>query len=148
MKAASRVVTRTKLPKIVHEFTIDESKWVHGTKDADAENSALLVDAKGAPEHCKMCCLGFFAQSCGVKIKDLKGVGDPSSVNPDARTKKFSTILFETQGDDVTLGAQKMVVSSLIDINDAEGYTLASRKKRIKDLFRSEGVGVTFVKGA
>jgi hypothetical protein len=130
-----------KKPQIVHELVIDERRWLHAEKDDPEGNyEGMLRNEEG-----KMCCLGFFAQSCGVKAKDMLNLGMPADLN--RIPKKLREMAFDAEdfGDGDVDYSTKDVIQDLADANDEEGLTLARRKQRITRLFRQIGVGVTFV---
>lgn len=121
--------------KIVHSFVINEDQWIHGTKEKWVSNSGLRLDDG------KMCCLGFYAQSCGVKAMDLLGLGEPCELSSTLiRSNKKLELLF----DEPLALIQKPEVDELIEVNDQDGLTLAQRKSKVKKLFRELGVKVEF----
>ena len=128
--------------KIVHSFVIDERRWLHGEKDTPSYEG-VLRNKEG-----KMCCLGFFAQSCGVKPKDMVEIGMPDALESKL-PRKLLQFAFEIDkcSDEVELYL-KNPVEYLSDANDDEGYTLVQRKRKITSLFKKLGVEVTFVNGS
>ena len=107
-----------------------------------AGDSALRID------NGKMCCLGFFAQSCGVKAKDLLNLAEPYSIPQASRTPTLDALLFTFETKGFFPGqpgySNQQVIHDLIDLNDGAGWTLPQRKMGIKKLFRQIGVSVTF----
>lgn len=123
--------------EIKHRFTIDENRWIHGTREAGEKGSQLLCRDSGL-----MCCLGFFALSCGVPRFAILDVGEPDQIDEDATTPLFRKLLmFE---DDQARERDTPVVSDLITVNDQAGIDLPTREANIKTLFASIGVEVTF----
>jgi hypothetical protein len=133
-----------KRKKTVHSFVIDERRWLHNEVEELEEYEGMLRNEKG-----KMCCLGFFAQSCGVKPKNMKGLGMPADIEPLPR--KLKELVLEAQPPQDDDGYEEIVyhptIQDLADTNDAEGLTLFRRKQRITRLFRDLGVAVTFTNG-
>lgn len=62
---------------MVTTFTIDREKWLRGglSPIASATPIPLLLDDQG-----RRCCLGFYAQACGLSDEQLANVSDPSEV--------------------------------------------------------------------
>lgn len=120
-------------------FTIDRSKWLRGEGDGD---SALLRPRDG-----KMCCLGFYLESCGLTPAQLEGRDAPSEV---VNAPESAEWLYDSAG---ALRLQHKRVQSdvcmqLMDINDSESEDAEDREAFITKAFAEQGIKVTFVNGA
>lgn len=124
-------------PKITHKFTILEEKWIHANEDGEVpgEESALRMDDD------KMCCLGFFALSCGQKPKDIKGVSHPDGIDPEVVTPLLQQYCFHPKKP----RTQIKVVEQLVSANDTGSISFERRKEKIAKLFAKIGVLVNFV---
>lgn len=113
-------------------FVIDRRKWLRGESD-ESFDSFLLREDDG-----KMCCLGFFAKSCGLKNDDI---GNTQA--PDNRIKKhkekFPKWFFEKNHQ------KSKDLQSLIDINDDESIEDEIRENIIKHIFKSHNINVKFI---
>jgi len=139
------------LPPLTHEFTIDEAKWIHGTLGHPSHAySALKIDDDEDEHDGKMCCLGFLARSCKVKMMHITNVSSPDEIPIEYRTRKFTKLMFNDDGDPSTGDepSLKEETQKMMSINDIEGLTLTQRKNKLTKLFRSQGIGVTFVNTA
>src|SRR4051812_29638612 len=131
-------------PPIVHTFEIVESGWLHGHRENAAEQSALKLDDESSPDFCKKCCLGFLAISCGYSETEIYGYCEPSDLSCDDMKPLFRQLMMEDEEDG---NGPKLIIDSLMVVNDSSGMTLKKRKAKLKKLFRSIGVNVRFISG-
>jgi hypothetical protein len=133
------------LPRITHKFTIKDSEWVHAAEDGEIEGgvSDLRLRHNG-----KKCCLGFYALSCGLTSKQITGKANPEDLlpgvvddNPPSKAlpPQFLKTMFTTKK------VQRNIVDKLMAVNDGGKMALDERKAKITKLFRTLGVGVTFI---
>jgi len=125
----------------IHSFKIDESRWQHG----DEKENPVTFDSALRMDNGKMCCLGFFAQSCGAKVDSMVGICDPlelvrryDSNKILSSSTKIKSILSRKDGRD------RAEVDALIHANDNGNIPLESRKKKITNLFKKLKVKVEF----
>lgn len=60
-----------KVVKDVKSFVVDRSKWLRGE---GFDDSCLLTTGN------RMCCLGFYAEACGLDRKTIRNIQSPSGV--------------------------------------------------------------------
>ena len=126
----------------VKSFTINRKYWARGN-GTDVSNH--LLNRNGT-----RCCLGFYAQACGIPDKELRGVGLVSDV------VRSSTVEWNTRlADDSKLLAfaqDKPTTQALVDTNDSyigeyrsSPASEEEREKKIANLFKRFGITVKFV---
>jgi hypothetical protein len=121
--------------KPVKSFTIDRKKWING------ESARRLVAAGRSDEASSnlrtveglMCCLGFYAQACGVRTAKLTECATPYFLQSEDSTKLKSS-----------LGSNSWTVQELVTANDCEGVPAEDIEKKVKSLFKSVGVTVKY----
>lgn len=133
-------MSKKKIYKDVKKFTIKRSKWSRAPSMLNApgnwENSLLNPDGT-------KCCLGFYADSCGLQSKDIKCVSSPMQVI-NIQNKNWDTFLTENLGNEYEYNAKDCV--ELIDINDDPTTTDKFKEKQIAKIFEKHGVKVKFIK--
>jgi hypothetical protein len=115
------------------KLIIDRTKWLRG----DPTAPRLLQ-----PDTGKMCCLGFFALSCGYTAADIIDRTTPESLT-DMNRRWPKWVLEEHEGQ----AFDSDEVCALINRNDATRITGAKREKEIAAIFAKHGVEVEFVGG-
>lgn len=105
---------------MVTTLTIDRAAWLRGEGGI---LSFLLRPSDG-----KMCCLGFYAEACGMADKDLNGV----KILPFSMTKEFP------------VKDASVIVDALYAANDDDS---PQREERITSLFAKLRVVVRFTGG-
>jgi hypothetical protein len=113
----------------VKKLVIDRAKWLRGKDD-----SYLLRPTDG-----KMCCLGFYAESCGFSLDDLSGKTYPSALVTDSQIPEAMRWLVTDEYEDTT------TCMSLARINDDAGLNEPIREKRVAEEFAINGIEVEFV---
>lgn len=124
----------------VKKFVIDRSKWLNGElyKRAEKANGSapggVLLDAYG-----RMCCLGFYSKACGAKR--LQDEAMPNYLSKRSKLRLDSRIADPDSwwGDGPTPLADKLQTA-----NDTERGRPETREAKIKKLFKTIGVTVTF----
>lgn len=119
-------------------FTIERKSWLRG----EGSRSRLLRSSDN-----KMCCLGFYAMSCGlseIDIRDESTIGfvinnDLSLLN---KVSRDINILIEIYDGDY-YGTS--VAIALVETNDNKKMKDCEREVEITKLFASVGVRVSFV---
>lgn len=106
-------------------FVIDRTKWLHGNDDG------LLLSEEG-----KMCCLGFYTKSCGVKNEHILNVGVPSKLNDNDLMKLPSWLR--------KFGSKN--VAELVSFNDDSEMPEKEREKSISKIFKKLHINVRFIK--
>ena len=107
---------------------INRTRWLH---DEGTGNSFLHREYDR-----KMCCLGFYLHSCGLKVADISEYKSPQDINGKIPTDARWLLHIST---DSTICGRLMEVNDYID-ND---YTL-TRESKIKELFKEHDVDVVF----
>jgi hypothetical protein len=125
--------------KDVKKFIVKRSKWFRGQGD---EQSRLQTTDN------KMCCLGFYAKECGLKKKHLLDISTPSEILYDIRTL-WKSFLFDRKdiefANDETWITDSNVANDLMEINDNKFITEKERERRLKDLFKAQGIKLKFI---
>lgn len=114
------------------KVTIDRKTWLRGE---GATKSALLRTEDG-----KKCCLGFYANSCGLDDESILGEKTLQSLNDKEAKPKLPEV-------------DNCVIALLMSTNDSIGYDInygkelnaRERESRIKELFFRIGVEVEFI---
>lgn len=110
------------------KLVIERAKWSAGhlKRVSDLGENALR-NRDGT-----MCCLGFYArQVCGLKVKDITGVGLPCEVEiwPES---------------DVCLDTEINFAQEAVAINDTSSINRRERETNIRKHFAAKGIKVTF----
>ena len=119
------------------KLIIDRSKWLRGE---GAEKSALL-----RPEDGKLCCLGFYAQVCGIEAEAMSGASTPTDVpDHDGMWGPSADWLFDHEYGDVSADCHRLMkcndyFSIFDEINEED------RERDIAAIFAQYGVEVEFV---
>lgn len=111
------------------KLIIDRTKWMRGT---NGNGSALFN-----PKNEKMCCLGFYAISCGLSEKQIAHKAFPSSLEyhlPD----NMKWLLGRNENNEC-------IENSLATINDWYGTTEQEREEELMQEFAKHNVEVTFI---
>lgn len=135
----------TPKPK-VKAFTVDRSTWINGQMKQIYENAGLdrpnsmLLNDQG-----QMCCLGFYAQACGIPRNKLDGVASPESVNigVEVALKRFGPIVESGAGWSGFMNSE--LASDLMAANDKGAVSPKRREQRIARLFKKGGIKVKFI---
>lgn len=126
----------------MHEFVIDRKTWARGRY-----GESYLLSHTG-----QKCCLGFFAESCGIAQDKLLGVSTLSGLFESAETSIPSVFFVQAYSngffDDSQLSYRLMTVNDYKipfdtdDIKRAEYEML--REQMIAELFALVDIKVTF----
>jgi len=112
-------------------LVIDRSLWLRGE---GSQHSRLLRKRDD-----KMCCLGFYLESCGTERKAMVEKSAPWQLGvnlaPEARWLRGTT------------GDNSRDASNLIDTNDDTEMPADLREERIVHLFAKQGISVEFDDG-
>lgn len=130
------------------EFVIDRSKWRSG---GDGENqigrgSTLLYNNQGF-----MCCLGQTCNQIGVKVKDMRGLGEPGEISGNDY-KDLPEIFFNVEveediwddGEEEVFLNDTDLSAEAISINDNEEMGQRERERRLRELFAKHGHKLKF----
>ncbi len=116
-------------------FEVRRSEWYRGW----ASQSALFVEearrVKDEPDR-KRCCLGFFANACGLSDDQICDRSEPLYV-PEDLVRNFASP--DWLNLDPTLSVDMMIV------NDDEGLSDEDREERLIVLFSKAGHEIIFV---
>ena len=122
----------------ITEFTIDRSKWKTGRFSGPEYNTFDAITTGLGYTSLKnkegfYCCLGFFAEACGVTNFNIKG----SKINMSA----VSPADLETPIDEPVVG----FYTNAMGINDDPKTSMEYKEQAVKDLFKQVGIDVNFV---
>jgi hypothetical protein len=121
------------------KLTIDRATWLRGE---GGSNSRLL---RGDDQ--KMCCLGFYAKSCGFSDEDLSDHLDPSELLAVRLTEENDANRIP-QSLTPLVAAYHLPTSlayAMMKMNDDPNWEEAYREARLKELFEQMDVEVEFV---
>ena len=115
------------------EFTVNRATWLRG----DANKSALL-DVEG-----RMCCMGFYAEACGItrdRILEVGNIRDVAFEDPEYRALE----------SDVVFGGHSMYSAipadeNVYNINDRSDIDDVTREGMLTEVLAARGVTVHFV---
>lgn len=127
------------------KLTIQRSRWIRGSRDG---SSYLYRE-----DDRKMCCLGFYLRSCGVKVQSLMGIATPRYIiDSEEIPKQAQWLVFDPGSfDKTTTFLNSDACIALIDANDKRYGSRSKlkaecqREERIKALFAVHNVEVTFI---
>jgi hypothetical protein len=117
------------MPTKRKSFTIKRSEWIRGSMN---ELSQLL-----SPDSGKMCCLGFYLRSCGMKKRDISDHTEPSDV--------ITPLPKQAQWLSDIPGRNSDAAKDLINVNDDDTLKWNTREAEIKELFAQQNIDVIFV---
>ena len=112
------------------KLIIDRGIWLRGE---GSHNSYLIRSTDG-----KQCCLGFYARSCKVPLKNLLGTGSPQQT--DSLDWEGGSWVFSPGGS-----FNSLEVSALMKINDDEEMLADEREEKIAEIFARHDVEVEFI---
>jgi hypothetical protein len=118
----------------VKSFTVDRSKWYRG----QGHSASSLLQEDGS-----MCCLGFYAEACGVDRQYLLGKKSPANID-DVVNVPWKTILLMELGGVQGRGNSDRCMD-LMDINDSKSIYDDVRESGLKELFLKIGIEVVFI---
>jgi len=124
-------------------FEVKRSEWIRG----QSELSALLVEkAHRSVEHPgrKKCCLGFFANACGISDSQIKGIGSPASC-PNFEPEVSADWNALMRGDPPVCRWNSDLCNDLMSCNDTRTLTDDKREAELTKLFSKLGHTVEFV---
>lgn len=134
-------MSKKKEYKDVKTFVVKRSEWLRGTS----------VDSCLLDKEDKMCCLGFYAQSCGLRKQDIRGISSPQECIAQ-NNKKWDTFLLKESKDPWSYGMPDSIgfddskqCVELMKINDSENISDKEREKELTSLFNKAGIKVKFV---
>lgn len=116
------------------KFRVLRNLWLRGEGPAD---SFLKRKSDG-----KQCCLGFFAEACGVKTEALTGYQAPCGLW-EADRNLMPAWLFPEQSVRRSLGSN--AGAKLMDLNDDQIISDTYREEQLTARFAEQGVEVEFV---
>jgi hypothetical protein len=139
------------------KLVIDRSRWCRGLRSTlPVQLDAVIdpLDVQLLRFDGKRCCLGFFAQVCGIEDDAIEGHGEPANVDTDVSVTAdplWMRMLVETTDEDEEdlpgTFENSTLASALIEANDRDGYAEPEREARIAEMFATIGVEVEFVDG-
>ena len=149
-----------------HKLVISRKRWVNGSNSDEAFSDEAFIHGNNKGESLllndknNMCCLGFFAKSCGLKPKNIR-VGEPTeifnTVVPHDRDKliakiedtPFKKLIVNYGSKDIRYNDNyqnsSKICRDLIAVNDDPDIPISKREKKITSLFNKINVEVQFV---
>lgn len=129
------------------KLIIDRSRWMRRSSEKDP--SGLLLD----PSSGKMCCLGFYCKSLGLKEEEISCIGMPADLDKVDLDKSwliqkdFNDEYYDSDEDicDEFLYRDSLNANLLAGINDNPNFSDEEKERKIKEIFRQNGVEVEFV---
>ena len=139
-----------KVVKDVKKFTVVRKDWYRGK---GTDKSCLANSAN------KLCCLGFYAEACGLDRKTIRNLPSPEEAVRATKGKHVNTIydksvtresgvVWETEltacyyrSDD---DCNTSLCSDLMNINDDQELKEEEREKQLKEKFKEIGIKVIF----
>lgn len=120
----------------IKAFVIDRLIWLRGER-----NSALLRDSD-----CKRCCLGIYAEACGVADGLMVSTADPAELDEASKKTLCDAGGDWLFGEDEYSHRNSKATNDLIYANDTSMLSSEpQREKNIARIFAENGVTVTFI---
>jgi hypothetical protein len=104
----------------IKELVIDRARW--GTGQLRNEDGS-------------MCCLGFLGKACGIKVKDMLAVGMPDDL---------PSWLIELFPDGLN-SRDEIAAEQAANINDDPNMPRKKKEAKLRELFKTQGIKLTFV---
>jgi len=129
-----------------HKFTIDRDRWQRGAPAknglGDELRTQLLSSKTG-----KMCCLGFFLESCGMSLFDIEDKASPDGLSAYVIPTQASWLLERNYSSAGHHNSKSC--GDLMCINDSEKSFRSEedRESDIRDEFLRNRVEVEFIGG-
>ena len=114
------------------EFTIDRAEWVNGGRDPDKSGESGLLN----PED-NACCLGFYANACGVPWDKLFNMDTPREL---LTTRRITLPLMLDEHKCTSYFARLCM-----DINDESSLCAKERERQLRAAFKEHDVKIKFV---
>jgi hypothetical protein len=134
-----------KVVKDVKKFTVIRKDWYRG-KGGDKSCLANTAD--------KLCCLGFYAEACGLDRQTIRNLPSPDEAVKITKGEQVSTIhnKYVDRKSDVVwetilinqYGGNSKICNQLMDINDNKVLSEDEREKALKQTFSDLGIKVIF----
>jgi hypothetical protein len=119
----------------VKKFTVKRSSWARGRNGI----TLLLSDISNT-----RCCLGFYAQACGIPDEKLLNKGTPGMVI-ESNNIEWDSDLIDTTHQRYS-GIDSEITMKLMSINDDNKLTETERESMLTQMFRDRmGVEVEFI---
>lgn len=116
-------------PKVIHEFVIDRKTWYRGKS-----RGSMLLREDG-----RKCCVGFYAESCGVPSNKLVFKGTIADL---VNTWPELTVKFPHNFRDSSAYNN---LKHLYTTNDNTLLDESTRERLITEAFAQKGIKVTFI---
>lgn len=135
-----------KVVKDVKKFTVVRKDWYRGK---GGDHSCLANNSN------RMCCLGFYAEACGLDRQTIRNLPSPEEAVKATKNEITNTIhgkpvsrksdvVWDTQLIRKDTGNNTALCNDLMHINDDEELDEKLRESRLKAKFADLGVKVTF----
>src|SRR5277367_909081 len=120
----------------VKTFTVDRSKWLRGKGPEDSS----LLNQKG-----KMCCLGFYAEACGLDRKFIRHLKSPAAAVTASKedfTLHKSGVIWKTEL--VNRNGDSATCYQMMAVNDNEDIKDDVRETKLTALFKKLNIKIKF----
>jgi hypothetical protein len=128
----------------VKSFIVERKKWLRGE---GSEDSCLLTEGN------RMCCLGFYAEACGLDRKVIRGLSSPMKAvyatqghfienYKDKLSTRKSDVIWKTKL--VKSGRDTATCNDMMKINDDEHIDDTIRETKLTALFKKLGIRIKF----
>jgi|SRR5580698_3376967 hypothetical protein len=139
-------VKEKKIVEDVKEFVVKRKTWYRGK---GSENSCLLNDAG------RMCCLGFYAEACGLDrktIRDLSSPRDAVQITQQGETTskdgdivcRKSNVVWSTKLVSNVYMINIPTCNTMMEVNDNKKLSDEERETKLTALFKRLGIKVKF----
>jgi hypothetical protein len=131
-------MSKKKVYKDVKSFTVKRSDWGRGNTGL---NSVLYNTDNG-----KLCCLGFYALSCGLRKQDIKDASSPSYlVNNTYKLWETKLVRDTTINPRYLNSVDVFACENLMRTNDSELLSDKQRETQLTKQFAKLGIKVKFI---
>jgi hypothetical protein len=127
---------------MVTSFVIDRERWLNG--DNPERGRSVLRAESGA-----MCCLGFYAEACGLTPEQLDDVSDPSDIGGAGKADvplEMQWLVRRFGPGELDWMVPSDACNDLTWTNDMD--TVFNREQAIERLFELRGIKVEFTGGS
>lgn len=119
----------------IKELKIDRAKWTGVDRDIPGwRDDNALVTKDG-----RMCCLGFLGAACGITDKTMRDKGMPDDLGG-RNNSKWPKAFRPSENEEYHTGPMWRAAS----LNDKPEMPLKEKERKLKLLFKENGIKLTF----
>ena len=123
------------MKQVVQEFTVSRKGWLRGE---GSESSALLREEDG-----KKCCLGFYANACGISDDEILGAHILSYIVTPQSHPQVHPTFSDREAREGWVVAE--AIMNLNDRNDMGAKNDSERERELTAKFAKLGITIHFV---